>query len=61
VNRSAALWRARAEGLADALEDAWRRGVGFTGLPGFDRTKPHVEQEEAFNRRFRPWMFDPPL
>lgn len=56
---AASVWQARAKGLADSLHDAWRRGVGFTGLAPFDGTKPVAEQEAAFNRRFRPWMTDP--
>ena len=60
MNTEDRKWKARAEGLLDALHDAWCRGVGFDGLPAFDRTKPRKEQEEAFDRRFMPWKFDPP-
>ena len=54
------LWKARAEGLLDVLRGAWKRGVGFDRLPPFDRTKSTAPQEEAFERCFMPWKFDPP-
>jgi hypothetical protein len=57
-DKSAKIWRARANGLVDSLRDAWRRGVGFEYLPAFDSTRPWAEQEEAFDRRFRPWLFE---
>jgi hypothetical protein len=52
----AKVWKGRAEGLADSLQEIWERGVGFNGLPGFDRTRPKAEQITVFNKRFRPWL-----